>query len=107
MEMAEVGVRTRARAAMTMGAAATSAKRTPKRKKINDEELKFPASSSSLVQLKGRSRADVIQPEEEGRCSSPTSDELTAVSCCSSNGSSALDEERIEFVDLEVKCIVN
>lgn len=102
IEMAQVGVTTRARAALAMGAAATSAKRTPKRRKINNEGLKFSASSS-FDPLKGRSRADVIQPEAEERCSSPTSDELP-VSCCSSNGSIGLGEKRIEFVDLEVNC---
>lgn len=102
MEMAQVGVTTRARAALAMGiaAATTSAERKPKRRRINNEEHKFSASSS-LVQLTGRSRPDVIQPKAEERCSSPTSGELPS-SCCSSNGSIGLDEERIEFVDLEV-----
>ncbi|XP_028760479.1 cyclin-dependent kinase inhibitor 7-like [Neltuma alba] len=102
MEMAQVGVTTRARAALAMGgaAAAASAERKPKRRRINNEELKFSASSS-LVQIKGIRRPDVIRPEAQERCSSPPSDELPS-SCCSSNGSIGLDEERIEFVDLEV-----
>ncbi|KAF7828738.1 cyclin-dependent kinase inhibitor 7-like [Senna tora] len=107
MEMAQVGVRNRAPAAFHMGAASSSG-RTPKRRKINnDQQLKF--SASSLVQLNSRSRA-LIQPETtllpapetEVRCSSPTTDELPE-SCCSSNGSIGLDEERIDFLDLEVE----
>ncbi|KAF7809820.1 cyclin-dependent kinase inhibitor 7-like [Senna tora] len=104
MEMAQVGVTTRARAALAMGATATnsSAERSSKKRKINnDEGLKVSPSSSSFVQIKGRSHDDVIQPELEDRCYSLTSDQLPA-SCCSSNGSIGLDEERIEFVDLEV-----
>ncbi|KAI9113475.1 hypothetical protein K1719_015402 [Acacia pycnantha] len=106
MEMAQVGVTTRARAALAMGgasAATASAERKPKRRRINkNEQLKFSASSS-LVQINGRSRPDndVIQPEADERCSTPSSYELPS-SCCSSNGSIGLDEERIKFVDLEV-----
>lgn len=106
MEMAQVGVSTRAPAALAVGATSSSG-RTPKRRKINNhEQLKF--SASSFVQLDTRSRA-VIQPETtlkpvadtEVRCTSPTTDEFPE-SCCSSNGSIEPDEERIDFLDLEV-----
>uniref|UniRef100_A0A5B7C4V0 Cyclin-dependent kinase inhibitor n=1 Tax=Davidia involucrata TaxID=16924 RepID=A0A5B7C4V0_DAVIN len=108
MEVAQVGVRTRARALAT--AAASSG--TAKRRKVSDEELKF---SPSLVQLGSRRRVVVgpeksVSPATSGnsgqptvanyRCSSPSSDHVPA-SCCSSNGSSELAKERLKFVDLE------
>ncbi|KAI4327464.1 hypothetical protein L6164_019923 [Bauhinia variegata] len=109
MEVARVGVRKRARSALAMASASSNGiASTPKRRKINDEQLKF--SSSSFVQLKSTSPA-VIKPEStsvpaaaeaEERCSSPSSDEFPA-SCCSSNGSIELCEERIKFEDLEVE----
>ncbi|KAG2719825.1 hypothetical protein I3843_02G005100 [Carya illinoinensis] len=104
MEVAQVGVRARARVGPAMVAAASSATTTAKRRKLDTQELKFSqSSSSSFVQLRNRRRL-VISPEstEEGRCSSPSSDHV-ATSCCSSNGSSSLlpEEERIEFVDLQ------
>lgn len=117
MEIAQVGVRTRARAALAMGAA-SSAARTPKKRKINNrnEEPKFSTASSQFVQLKSRSRrrsaavdkpettATVLPaPEPEEHSTGPISDEFPA-SCCSSNGSVGLDEERmIKSVDLEVR----
>ena len=99
MEMAQVGVRTRAKAALAM-AATSSAGRTPKRRKINNEQLKH--SSSSFVQLEPEAKLlpEAEETKEDDRCSSPTSDEFPA-SCCSSNGS--IGEDRIKFVDLEVK----
>ncbi|XP_061341266.1 cyclin-dependent kinase inhibitor 7-like [Gastrolobium bilobum] len=115
MEIAEVGVKTRARAALAMGAT-SSAARTPKRTKINNsnsnEEQKFSTASSAFVQLKSRSRSAAVvkletatvlpELETEQSCSSPSSVEFPA-SCCSSNGSIGLDEERIKLIDLEVE----
>ncbi|QHO10534.1 hypothetical protein HN873_050353 [Arachis hypogaea] len=114
MEIAQVGVRTRAQAALAMGAA-TSPPTTPKRRKINkarssNEERKLStASSSAIVKLgrRRRSAASVVEavlPEAatEERCSSPNSGEFL-VSCCCSNGSVGDDEERIELSDLEVE----
>lgn len=103
MEVAQVGVRTRARAALAMEA--TSSDSPTKRRKLDAEELKFSSSStSSYVQLKSRRRLE-MRPDstEERRCSSPSSDHATS-SRCSSNGSSSLvpEEARIEFVDLQV-----
>uniref|UniRef100_A0A2N9H7J1 Cyclin-dependent kinase inhibitor n=1 Tax=Fagus sylvatica TaxID=28930 RepID=A0A2N9H7J1_FAGSY len=87
MEVAQVGVRTRARAALDSSASA-------KRRKLNAEELRF-SSPSSYVPLE-------ITPEKtEERCSSPSSDHV-AISCCSSNGSSELaEEENFNFADLQ------
>jgi len=106
MEVAPVGVKTRARAPLAMGAA-SSATKTKKRKLNTARELKVssPTSSSSCIQLRSR-RGLTITPEttEERRYSSPSSDHDTATSCCSSNGSSSLlseEEERSEFVDLQ------
>ncbi|MED6167424.1 hypothetical protein PIB30_002393 [Stylosanthes scabra] len=115
MEIAQVGVRTRAQAALAMRAA-TSPPTPPKRRKINkvrssNEEQKFSAASSSaIVRLGSRRRsaassdAEEVLPEAatEERCSSPNSGEFPA-SCCCSNGSVGLDEERIELSDLEVE----
>ncbi|KAJ1415217.1 Cyclin-dependent kinase inhibitor [Sesbania bispinosa] len=108
MDMAQVGVRTRARTALAMRAA--SAARTPnKRRKINnsnEEQRKFSTASSAFVHLKTRSRSstvvkpetETVLPETEERCS----DEFPA-SCCSSNGSIGIDKDRIESLDLEVE----
>ncbi|KAI4314957.1 hypothetical protein L6164_027813 [Bauhinia variegata] len=96
MEMARVGVRTRARSALAMGAASSGrTASTPKRRKLNNEQFKF--SSPSFVQLKSTSPAVIKQ---ETTLSS--SDEFPA-SCCSSNGSIGHGEERIKFEDLEVE----
>lgn len=98
MEMAQVGVTTRAPSALTMGANSSSG-RTSKRRKINnDEQLKF--SASSFVRLT-RTTQTVIQPEST-LLPPPDTDEFP-VSCCSSNGSIGLDDERIDFLDLEVE----
>lgn len=108
MEVAPVGVKTRARGPLAM-ATASSATKTKKRKLNAAGELKFssPTSSSSCVQLRSR-RGMAITPEtmEERRCSSSSSDHYATTSCCSSNGSSSLlseEEERSEFLDLQVK----
>ncbi|KAH7846457.1 hypothetical protein Vadar_014248 [Vaccinium darrowii] len=103
MEMAHVGVRTRARA-LAMAASAT-------RSKIGRRELKL---SPSLMQLRSRRRPIVtprnsVSPLNSGppqmvsddRCSSLISDNVTT-SCCSSNASSEFtDEERCKVVDPE------
>ncbi|THG09631.1 cyclin-dependent kinase inhibitor 5-like isoform X1 [Camellia sinensis] len=109
MEVAHVGVRTRARA-LSMAAAASS--RTAKKRKVSGGELRF---SSSLVHLRSRRRV-LVTPENSvspatsenserrsalnDRCSSPSSDTLPS-SCCSSNASSHHGEESFEIVDLE------
>ncbi|KAG7993698.1 hypothetical protein I3843_01G017400 [Carya illinoinensis] len=104
MEVAQVSVRTRARASLAMSAAAASSATTTKRRKLRAEELKCSSSSSSssFVKLGRRRLAISTEATEERRCSSPSSDH-DATSCCSSNGSSLLlpEEERIEFVDLQ------
>ncbi|XP_027361415.1 cyclin-dependent kinase inhibitor 7-like [Abrus precatorius] len=100
MEIAQVGVRTRARPALSMEAD-SSAARTPKRRRVNkskqEPKISTPAKSP-------RRSSSVVKPETETaeRCLSPTSDEIPA-SCCSSNGSVELDEERIKLLDLEVE----
>ncbi|XP_015890130.1 cyclin-dependent kinase inhibitor 1 isoform X2 [Ziziphus jujuba] len=92
MEVAQVGVRTRARAALAV--AATRSSGTAKRKKVNTGELvKF---SSSYVQLKSRRRVEIASDNlvipataesniertttttttEEEQCSSPSSDHV-------------------------------
>ncbi|GMP28019.1 hypothetical protein CsSME_00003744 [Camellia sinensis var. sinensis] len=109
MEVAHVGVRTRARA-LSMAAAASSG--TAKKRKVSGGELRF---SSSLVHLRSRRRV-LVTPENSvspatsenseqrsalnDRCSSPSSDTLPS-SCCSSNASSDHGEESFEIVDLE------
>lgn len=106
MDMAQVGVRTRAQAALAMAAASTSPAPTSKRRKINhtNEHPKFSTSKSrsSAAAVKTDTTAVLPVLVTEERCSSPTSDEFPA-SCCSSNGSVGLDEERIKLLDLEVK----
>ncbi|KAK7331086.1 hypothetical protein VNO77_25299 [Canavalia gladiata] len=104
MEMAQLGVKTSARAALAIRAATSPRKR--RKIAINNNVntalgLKF--SPSSFVQLKSLSRSAASQPPAEERCSSTASDESPA-SCCSSNGSFELDENRIiKFSDLEVE----
>ncbi|KAJ7944416.1 Cyclin-dependent kinase inhibitor [Quillaja saponaria] len=108
MEVAQVGVRTRARATVTMEAE-TSAGTTAKRRKINNSELLKSSSSFYVVDVRSRKHL-LVKPENkvfpvaamEEPCSSSTSDQFQA-SCCSSNNSSELDEDRIKFVDLEVE----
>ncbi|TKY55719.1 Cyclin-dependent kinase inhibitor 7 [Spatholobus suberectus] len=91
MEMAQV-VKTRARTALAMGAAATS----PKRRKIattaNNNTNTGTDLKSSLKSL-----SNTTAPATEERCSGES-----PASCCSGNGS--FDENRIiEFSDLEVE----
>ncbi|CAL0314416.1 unnamed protein product [Lupinus luteus] len=99
MDMAQVGVKTRARAALAMEAAtaATSTAPASKRRKINDTNEEKKKSSSN-----GRkSGATIVSPVTEEGCSSPTSDEELPASCCSSNRS--VDEEEMKLLDLEVE----
>ncbi|KAF5752911.1 cyclin-dependent kinase inhibitor 7-like isoform X2 [Tripterygium wilfordii] len=109
MEVAQVGVRTRARA-LDM-ADASSASR--KRRKVSNGEIQI--STTSYFQLGSSSTTSggfVVKPEnsatsapeqnsgrpavEDVRCLSPSSDHAS-ISCCSSNGSS----ERFKDVDPE------
>ncbi|XP_052195332.1 cyclin-dependent kinase inhibitor 7-like [Diospyros lotus] len=109
MEIAHVGVRTRAQA-LAIEARANSG--PVKKRKLGAAELKF---SSSLVQLRSRRRVAIKkenpvstatssnsgrQTASKVRSSSPSSDQVQA-SCCSSNGSSDLAKEVLEIVDLE------
>lgn len=99
MVMAQVGVRTRARAALAMEAT-SSPPRTTKRRKINNrtENRKFSTVKPKIA---------TVRPEPETvtekHSSGSTSDEEFPASCCSSNGSVELDEERIKSLDLEVR----
>ncbi|OIV92885.1 hypothetical protein TanjilG_01019 [Lupinus angustifolius] len=99
MDMAQVSVKTRARAALAMEevTAATSTAPTSKRRKINDTNEEQKKSSSNGT----KSGATVVSPVTEEGCSSPTSDEELQASCCSSNGS--VDEEKMKLLDLEVE----
>ncbi|GMP31515.1 hypothetical protein CsSME_00005692 [Camellia sinensis var. sinensis] len=94
MEVAYVGVRTRARA-LAMDAEPRSG--TAKRRNVvggaGRGELKF---SSSLIQLRSRRRL-VVTPADMER---PISDRVPA-SCCSSNASSEFAKESLKIVDLE------
>ncbi|BAU00202.1 hypothetical protein LR48_Vigan06g033800 [Vigna angularis] len=85
--LAQVGVRTRAPAALAMEPD-TSARPTPKRKTITHTNQDPPKFSKS--------------PKTTLRCLSPTSAEIPA-SCCSNNGSTSLDEDMIKLSDLEVE----
>ncbi|XP_042507343.1 cyclin-dependent kinase inhibitor 1-like [Macadamia integrifolia] len=115
MEVAQVGVTTRARSSsLAMEAEGTEGTATStgatKRRKVVSAELQF---SPSCVQLS--SPLPVITPERsvspansensdqvitEERCSSPNSDHVQ-VSQCSSNGSTELVKESLRSVDLE------
>ncbi|XP_054792216.1 cyclin-dependent kinase inhibitor 7-like [Prosopis cineraria] len=108
MEMARVGMITGSRAALAVGAAASSAMTRKRRKLSSDEQLKFSAGSSFL---QPNSRGPVVTPSEttllppaesEARCSSLHTNEFQD-SCCSSNGSTEQDEGSISFLDLEVE----
>ncbi|PON39811.1 Cyclin-dependent kinase inhibitor [Parasponia andersonii] len=127
MEVAQVGVRTRARATLAMAAASSG--RAAKRRKIssNGELMKLSTTTTttaSFVELRSRRRVviasttaeNLVLPpsstkEEERWCSSPSSidDDQVQASCCSSNGSSELahhddddiDQDRTKFLDLE------
>ena len=106
---AQVGVRTRAQAALAMEAV-SSAEPSSKRKKISNSTnqepklSKTPRTSSSSA-VKPATVTEMVQPVSpemvQQRCLSPTSSEIPA-SCCSSNGSIGLDEDRIKLLDLEV-----
>lgn len=95
MEMAQNGVRTRAQAALAMeeeeeATSSPAQTQTPKRRKINNNtttkpEREFPHHKAQT-------------PTAER----PTSDDLPAASCCSSNGSVGNDEKTN---DLEVRGI--
>lgn len=89
MEVAHVGVRTRARA-LSMAAAA-------KRRKVSGVESKL--SATSLIQLRSGRRA-VVQGNSASPAASGHSDRATA-SCCSSNASSDVANESVKIVDLE------
>ncbi|CAJ1929677.1 unnamed protein product [Sphenostylis stenocarpa] len=98
---AQVGVRTRARAALAMEPD-TSAQPTPKRKTINHTNQDPPKSSKSPRTTSSSLLKQPTLPEINQRCLSPTSTEVPA-SCCSSNGSTTLDDDRIKLSDLEVE----
>ncbi|KAA8547209.1 hypothetical protein F0562_003635 [Nyssa sinensis] len=114
MEVAQTGVRTKARE-LAMAAASSG---TAKRRKVDGGELSF---SPSLVQLRNRSRL-VVMPENtvspetsensrrrtvvNDRRWCPSSDHVKA-SCCSSSGSSELANERLKFLDLEEGSVEN
>lgn len=131
MEVAQVGVRTRARAALAMAASSV----TEKRRKVTGSTTTTTTTkgelvklSTSYVELRSRKRVviaseNLVIPataesnigvrtaaeEVDERCASPSlSDRDVQASCCSSNGSSEIadgdndDQKRIEFVDLEV-----
>ncbi|POO02783.1 Cyclin-dependent kinase inhibitor [Trema orientale] len=129
MEVAQVGVRTRARAALAMAAA--SSRTAAKRRKVSSNgelmKLSTTTTTASFVELRSRRRVviasttaeNLVLPpsstkEEERWCSSPSSidddDDQVQASCCSSNGSSELahhdddddiDQDRTKFLDLE------
>jgi len=84
-----VGVRTRSQAALAMDEATTSSPKTSKRRKINHRKFSTPTI--------------LPEREKEEKSSGDISDEEFPASCCSSNGSVHLDEERIKSLDLEVR----
>lgn len=97
---AHVGVKTRAQAALAMEAAATS---TPKRKNNSSGEedgksSKSPRTSSSSDV---KQATENVPPETKERCLSRTSGVVLA-SCCCSNESTGLGEDKIKLLDLEV-----
>ncbi|CAJ2646209.1 cyclin-dependent kinase inhibitor 7-like protein [Trifolium pratense] len=94
MEISQVGVRTRSRAALAMEEEATSsaAQRISKRRKINNRNENRKLSKKSPTVL----------PELEPSSGSISDEEFPA-SCCSSNGSDGITEERIKSLDLEVE----
>ncbi|OMO56687.1 Cyclin-dependent kinase inhibitor [Corchorus capsularis] len=106
MELADVGVRTRAMASTE------TAKN--KRRRLNDdeeeEEAEFKVTSSttsttSYIQLRSRTiPVDHHHRLNENRCSSPNLDHDDDVSCCSSNMGSN-DKRIIELPDLEDESI--
>jgi hypothetical protein len=96
MEISQVGVRTRSRAALAMEEEATSSavQRITKRRKINNRKENRKLSKKSPTVL----------PEPEPSSGSISDEEFPA-SCCSSNGSVGITEERIKSLDLEVRKI--
>ncbi|XP_004511939.1 uncharacterized protein [Cicer arietinum] len=109
MEMVQVGVRTRAQAALAMEASSSAARTTKRRRKFNNRnkthKFSTASNSSAFVHLKSRTKTATVlpKPETEEQSSGATSDEEFPTSCCSSNGSVGLDEERIKSLDLEVE----
>lgn len=102
MDVAQVGVRTRARG-LAMEAAVAESSGPAKKIKVGGGELEF---SSSLVQLKSHrqlpenSVSEGYSTAPKNQCSSPSSDQVPA-SCCSSNGSTEVSIEELNFADLE------
>lgn len=122
MEVAKVGVRTRARAALDTTSSGTAKRRKvnagelvklsspynvqlPSRRRVvntaSDKNLVLPTTSSAESNIIGRRRTTL---EEE--CSSSSSSDHCQVSCCSSNDSSGLAEDRIKFLDLVEVCLI-
>ncbi|TKY70563.1 Cyclin-dependent kinase inhibitor 3 [Spatholobus suberectus] len=104
---AQVGVRTRARAALAAMEAATSAEPSHKRKNVSNSEeesksSKTPRTSSAAAKPATEAENVPPVPETKKRCLSPTSSDFPA-SCCSSNGSTGLHDEEIKLLDLEVE----
>ncbi|XP_017981546.1 PREDICTED: cyclin-dependent kinase inhibitor 7 isoform X1 [Theobroma cacao] len=100
MEIANVGVRTRAMAATE------TVKVKKKRRRLNDDEeaqVKVTSSTTSYIQLRSR-RILVDHRRKENRCSSHNSDHDDDVSCCSSNIGSS-EKRIIELPDLEDESI--
>ncbi|KAE9606770.1 hypothetical protein Lal_00026518 [Lupinus albus] len=102
MDMAQVSVKTRARASLAIeeANAATSTGSTSKRRKINHTSEKKKKSSTNKSPRNGITVVSPVLVTDEG-FSSPTSDNEFPASCCSSNGS--VDEERMKVLDLEVE----
>ncbi|XVE82775.1 hypothetical protein DITRI_Ditri16bG0032800 [Diplodiscus trichospermus] len=99
MELADIGVRTRA-----MAATETVQK---KRRRLNDDEeaeFKVTSSTSSYIQLRNRRILVDHRHRKENRCLSPNSDHDDDVSCCSSNIGSSV-KRIIELPDLEDESI--
>lgn len=94
MDVAQVGVRTRAQA-LAMAPAESSG--PAKRRKVGGGELEMfqLKNRRQLLENSGNSTASNDQ------YSSPSSDHFLA-SCCSSNGSSEVSNEKLNFTDLEV-----
>lgn len=115
MEVAQVGVRTRARAALAMAtkAAVAASSVTEKRRKVTGSTTtkgELVKLSTSYVELRSRKRVVIAsenlvipataesnigvrtaEEEVEERCTSPNlSDRDVQASCCSSNGSSEI-----------------
>ena len=98
MEVAHVGVKTRARSLAMVEAVASSGKE--KRRKIVAGDSKL---SSSLVHLGSRHSA-VVTPENSASddLSSSQNSDHVPTSCCSCNASSDFEKETFGIVDLQV-----